>query len=138
PRGSWPRSGSSCSARTRPAGGRRAADSLFLRERLEIDRDRDVVTNVQAAVVEGLVPVDAVVLPVQLRLEGEAGALVAPRILLEAEELDRERDALRHPVHRQVAGDVVDVLRLRRRDGRRLEADLRVLLGVEEVGRAEM
>src|ERR1019366_9959312 len=71
---------------------------------VEVDVDRHVVAEEDAAVVERFVPVDAVVLAVDGRGQGEAGALVAPRVFAEAAKLDREGDVLRHTVHRQVAG----------------------------------
>src|SRR5438105_9785251 len=71
--------------------------------RLEVDGDVDVVAEEDAAVVEGFVPVDAVVLAIDRRGQREAGLVVAPRVAGEAEELDRERDLLCHAAHGQIA-----------------------------------
>jgi hypothetical protein len=67
----------------------------------------------------------------------EAGLVVAPGILGEAEERHREGDLLRDPAYREGSGDLVDVLALCRDPGA-LEPDLRGLFDVEEVGRAQV
>src|SRR6476661_4273036 len=87
---------------------RRAAGGFYVRRRrtllrllrFEIHVDGDVVAEEEAAVVEGFVPVDAVVLAVHGRRQREAGALVAPRVLAETVELHRDGDVLRHAAHR--------------------------------------
>src|SRR4029077_12975297 len=97
--------------------------------RFEIHVDRHVIAQKEAAVVEGLVPVDSVVLAIDDGRQREAGALVAPGIFAEAAELDRDGDVLGHATHRQIASYVIHVLFLRRDDARALERELRTASG---------
>src|SRR5204863_189488 len=55
-----------------------------------------------------------------------------------AQDFDRHGDLLGDAVHGEVAGDVEDVLAAGRGDLGRLEGDLGELVGVEEVGAAEV
>ena len=121
---------------TRLCGGGWGRTTLLRFLRLDVHVDRDFVAEQVSAVIEGLVPVDAVVLAVDGRLQREAGALVAPRVLGEAEK-SPEGDALGHAVHRQIAGDVERVLRLGRCDLGALEGDVGILLA-SKIGAAEM
>ena len=78
---------------------------------LDRDLDLDLVPDEDAALVEGLVPVDPVVLAVRASVEVSKpifslpqGSLPSPR------KVTGQRDRLRHAVHREVAGDVLAVL----------------------------
>src|SRR5207253_11416274 len=70
---------------------------------------------------------------IERELRVEADALTGARVRRDAEVLDAHGDRLRRAADREVTVDRVLALRLRR-DLRALEDDLRVVVGVEEVG----
>src|SRR6185437_7361830 len=93
----------------------------------------DLVGHEQVAVGESLVPLEVEVAAVDRAAELEADALVAPRILAVlgnlAGELDRLGDALDGDL--ALKGDVAGAAHL---GGGGVEADLGLLIGVEELG----
>src|SRR6266568_3886079 len=82
------------------------ATSFF--RRLEIDDHLDVVAEDHPAVVESLIPNDAVVFSVQRRGEHEPGDLAATIVFHRAEVLDGKSEPAGDAVHRQIAGDVIN------------------------------
>ena len=116
----------------------RAAVALYgLGDGLDVDLDVDVLADEDAAGLERLVPLQPEVPAIDPRLRREGHALVAPGVLAAAELFDVELHGLGHPVDRQVAGHGV-LLLAGLLDLRALVRQLRVLLGVEEVGRLEV
>ncbi len=125
------------------SAGRRSAARLRRLRRLrrlppglELDADGHLVAEHRAALVEGAVPGDAVVLAVDGEGGGEAG-LLAAAVGHGAEQLDGHGDALGDAVDGEVTGE--------RHLGRRLalhrdalEGERRVLGDVEEVGRTQV
>jgi len=85
----------------------------------------------------GHVPDEPPLTPVEPRGRVEADALLHVRILDNAERLNVHLDRLRHVADREVAA-CEPVVVARALDLRALERDLGVLLGVEEVRRAQM
>ena len=81
---------------------------------LDVDRDLHLGADRDAAGFERLVPVQAVVVPIDRPGETEAGALVPPRILAAPFEMRLELDLVRGAADRQVADDL-KFLRARRR-----------------------
>src|SRR4051794_19194158 len=111
--------------------------ALDLLNRRDVELQLDLLAHQQVAAAERLVEGHVPVVAVQLARDLERDALVAPRVGLLALNLGCEGDRLGHAVHRQLAGDL-ERLVVDRLDLRRLEAELRVLLDAEEVGRAKM
>src|SRR5690606_37106429 len=104
---------------------------------LTVDKDTDLVGHEHAARLEGLVPGQTEVLPVDLRGSGEAQLLLAPRVLSASRLLGLEDDRACHTADRQLAGDaVLRVAEALETGGG--EADLGVTRHVEEVGRAQV
>src|SRR3954451_22914337 len=103
---------------------------------LELDRQLDVVGEREAALGQRSVPVEAVLRAVDRRLEREAELRVAERVLRRAGDGAGARDGVRVVLDREVAldGHVVAVAD----DFQRLELDLGMGLGVEELGRLEV
>src|SRR3954453_5758664 len=143
---SMPSGASSCAARRSP----RLYDALrrlpaIPRTRIVLrcldGRDRrgevDAVAEQVAAGLELLVPVDAVVVRVELALDGQADALLAPRVGRGALEGGLELDGARDAADGQVAGDL-ERGALDLADVGRLEANLGEAGGVEEVRRAQV
>src|SRR5690606_8596608 len=101
-----------------------------LQRTLQVERDGDVLADEHAAGLEGGVPGEAEVLPVDDGLRRRTGLVVAPRVGAEAAELEVEGDRLGHPVNGEVAVDE-EVAALDADTGRD-EVDGRVGLDVEE------
>src|SRR5882724_997397 len=104
---------------------------------LDFELDFDAVAHQHAARLQHLVPAKAEVLAIELSASHEADALVAPRILGAPAILDVERDAARHAAYGEVTDQPVAILR-QLFDAPALEAQLRELLDVEKVGRAQV
>src|ERR1700733_8083161 len=106
-------------------------------DRGHADEQLDLVGHEQVAVRERLIPLEVEVAAVDHARELEADALVAPRVgsafADDAGELDRLGDAL----DRDLAVET-DLAIIKRLAGGRGERDLRVVLGVEEVGRRQV
>src|SRR3954452_20561445 len=103
---------------------------------LELDRQLDVVGEREAALGQRGVPVQAVLGAVDRGLEREAELRVAEGVLRRAADRAGAGDGVRVALDREVAldGHVVAVAD----DLERLELDLRVGLGVEELGRLQV
>src|SRR5439155_21576857 len=85
--------------------GREGSGSSVL-DRGDLELQRDLVADQDAAALERGVPGDAVVLAVDRDRALEADALVAERVLGRAFELERDRDRVGHALDGQVAGDL--------------------------------
>src|SRR3954451_9166817 len=103
----------------------------------EVEEDLDLLADEHAAGLEGLVPVEAEVRALDLADDLETDAGVAPRILVNALRDALEDDLARGAANRQVTGDAVGLL-VELLDAGGPERQLRVVLDVEEVGRAKM
>src|SRR5262249_7434591 len=104
---------------------------------LQVELDLDALADEHAACFEHLIPLETEVLAVDRRARDEAASLVAPRILASAERLDVERDLAGDAANREIADHAMAVLP----GGLDLlarESELGVLLGVEEVRRAQV
>ena len=120
----------------RGTGDRGEALGLLL-DGFEVDRHVHVVAQHEAAGVQGLVPVDAVVLAVELDGRLEAARWLPPGSLAKPRNVTGSVTSLETPCMVRVPVTLYCVL-AGRRDLRALEGDLRILLGVEEVGRAQV
>src|SRR6266567_8031905 len=97
--------------RTKISGGRRAkrggrqgeAGSLGLASRLDLQLDRDLLSDEHTAGLERLVPGDAPVLAVDLGLGRESRFLVPERVGHEPEVAHPERHRASHATDREVA-----------------------------------
>ncbi len=125
----WPFfNGAVLAVKTSAAGRRRGALDQF-----HVDHDGDFVADHHAAAIQRAVPGEAPVLAVNRRAGGRSHVQIPPLILdCLRGALDRERDFLRRPVHRQVA-DQLELARSAGFDAFRLEGQRRVLLHVEEI-----
>ncbi len=88
--------------------GRRVApergfDLRFRLNTFDVQPDKDLVSDHQAAAIKGLVPYHAKVFSVQFAFSREARARVAPRILRDAVEIARQRDLLGDTVQGEIA-----------------------------------
>src|SRR5206468_2572102 len=120
------------------SGGRGSAARGGLLGRLDVDRDRHLVADGDAARLEDLVPGDAVVLAIDLGGGLRAGAHLALRVLdFGRGTLDVEAHLARDAVQGQVAGHL-EVTRVHLLDLLRHEADSRVLGDVEEIRALQM
>src|SRR5439155_841072 len=121
-----------------PRRGRGSAARGGLLRRLDVDRDRHLVADGDAARLEDLVPGEAEVLAVDRGGGLRAGAGVAPRVLdLGRGALDVEAHLARDAVEGEVA-DHLEVTWGARLDLLRHEHDRRVPDDVEEVGALQM
>src|SRR6185437_2481437 len=112
----------------------RAASAL---KQLDFQADLDLVPDQHAASLERLVPAQAEILAVDLAGGLEAAAGAAPGIFGDGGGcFDRERDWLGHAMDGEIAGHAVAIAV--RADLRGAEGQGRVLLGVEEVGAAQV
>src|SRR3954471_21167729 len=109
---------------------------LRLLRQLQVGDDRDLVGESRLATRQRVVPADAELVAVDLRLELQAEALAAERIRERVRDDAGDLDGLGVALDRDLAVDrqlvavAADVLRL--------EGQLRMALGVEEVGRLQM
>src|SRR5690348_6724479 len=118
--------------------GRLSSRPCTLRsEKLELEADLHLVADQQAAGFERLIPGQTEIAAADLRRRAESEALAAPRIRDPALLDDVERHLTRHAVDRQVAGEL-ELAAAAIEHARPLERDARILLRVEEVGRAEV
>ena len=110
---------------------------LRLLDSRHVERELDLVADEHVAAAERLVEPHPVVATRELAGDLQADAVVAPGVDVRALDLGFEDDGLRDAVEREVAGDaervVADDL-----DAGRLEGHLGVVLGVEEVARAQV
>jgi hypothetical protein len=83
-------------------GGGRLGDVL---DQGELELERDLVADEHATGIELRIPGHAPVLAVDAARALEAGAQVAERVGLDADELERDRHGLRHVTDRQITGD---------------------------------
>jgi len=76
---------------------------------LEIDRYLDVVSNEKSALIESLVPADAIIFAIQRRSHHEGDARTPVSVWDDAAGLDREHDPLRDPVQSELANNSINV-----------------------------
>src|SRR3954462_13867216 len=103
---------------------------------LDLELDGDLVTDDDAAAVHRHLDVDAELVAVDLGLGREAGAEAAVGVRAEAVELQVQDDGLGGALDRELALDL-PVGTIGAHSGG-AEAHLRVVLDVEEVGRADV
>src|SRR5688572_29200957 len=103
----------------------------------DLELERDLLRHEDATRVEGHVPLEPEVAPVDPPRALEAGTQGPEGVGLHPDELEGDRHGLGDVADREVAGDHVGVL-LDLLDLRALEADVGPLLSVEEVGAAEV
>src|SRR4051812_12147198 len=109
---------------------------LRLLRELQLDDDRDLVGEGRLTARQRVVPVDAELVAVDLGLSLEAEAGAAVRVVDRVGDDAGDLDGLGVALDRDLAVDL-DAVAITV-DGLRLEGQLRVALGVEEVGRLEM
>src|SRR5665811_2155191 len=111
--------------------------SVRLKHRLDLDAELDLLADQPATGLERLVPREAPLLAVDLRLGGEEGALTAERVAHLPVVLGLHRDGLGYSTDGEIAVDlpvvVAVVLHTRAR-----ERQLRVRVDLEEVRAAQM
>src|SRR5262245_47067509 len=107
------------------------------RHRLHRETNRHVVADEEPACLEGSVPRQPEILPIDCRLRLERDALVAPWVLCFPQERDVEAHRTGDAVDGQIAGDYEQVRGTALNAGAR-EREHRVLLDVEKVSRPEV
>src|SRR5690554_1826237 len=119
----------------RPSGALRLC--FGLKGCLNLDRNLDLVADEEPAGLEGGVPVQPVILTVDLRPGLESDLLIAPRVASRAEVLALQLDRLCDAAKGKLAYEREAVAR-NITDFRALEGDGGVLVRLEEVGRTEV
>src|SRR5699024_10391471 len=119
-------------------GGRTGRGRLVdLLDQRELELQGDLVADEYTTGIELRIPGHAPILAVDAPRALESGPEVAEGIGVDADELERDRDGLRHIADRQLTGDDVGAL-VYLVDGRGDEPHLRVGLDVEEVRRPQV
>src|SRR5688572_30576787 len=111
--------------------------SIRRSDEFEVDGDLHLVPYHDAARLERLIPVQPEILAIDRRRGAETDAFAAPGVLAASARLDRKRDRSCRVTNRQVAGHR-ELTAVRSGDARAPEPNLGILIGFEEVGRAQV